>query len=1016
MQKLIIAALAAMHLGTTPSTGAAFENNDRLDPPFIDFGDCVIDRNILGSQQNASVSIRKDGVRYYPNGSLFNQDQLKTLDWISTSVITGCLNAAPGDVINLLQDGANGTYASDNYIGFKFTLTRTRAGFSPATYEYKIGSGSMIIPPRANAGSMQRVNSGTQVTLNGSGSDPDGTIESYSWSWAGGSGDPANAVLSDPNVAQPTFTDSSLDFGDESVTHVFKLTVTDDDGATGAHTVIIIINPPANAAPTANAGSGQTVVSGTQVALDGSGSSDSDGTVESYSWSRIGGTGNAGSITLAGDDTATPTFTDSSLSIGDSNATHIFELTVTDDKGTTGTDTVEITVTPPEDVEPPKITGITDIYTTTDAGVNTASVSLTASVGDNSGEVITPSFFVDDKAIPNPHVFPVGETVVKAVAEDSAGNKAEYIYSVFVIDTTPPEEPDASGVKTPDGKASVSGTAEPGSTITVTFPDETRLSMIADPSTGAFSVMSATPQKSGEITVMTRDAAGNQSPLASFQFAGDDTSPTITIDPLTGPVDGKYAAVITLSEESDDFTVGDLTLVNIDSAILSGSGTSYSVILTPEGDGEIKLLVAESTFTDLAGNANTVSNKVSITHDGTPPTIEITGAPDDLSAATTFTVDITFSEPVSGFEISDIVVSNANITNLTGSEAAYSATVVGSGLGDISIAIPANSAADDAGNGNLASNTVNVADITVERTQTLIAGYMQTRANQLVGNQPDLHGFLSGTTGRNFDLIATRGRGHFNFASDPEQMIWMRFSGSWMSDGTSKSRYAFGAIGSHQAINKNLLVGTMVQFDYLEEDTGGASVSGTGWMVGPYVVAKAPSQPLYFEGRLLYGQTHNDISPFGTYQDSFDTTRMLAQLKVAGKLEYGLTTLSPFLDASYTSDDQRSYIDSLGNAIPGQSVELGQIEIGLDFSRMFDVRSGTFEIWGGASSIWSKTSGSGFASTVTPDYEGGRARVELGINHTLSANRSFSASTFYDGIGTDGFESYGLSFGYEMSF
>ncbi|MCL3883892.1 hypothetical protein [Marivita sp. GX14005] len=98
------------------------------------------------------------------------------------------------------------------------------------------------------------------------------------------------------------------------------------------------------------------------------------------------------------------------------------------------------------------------------------------------------------------------------------------------------------------------------------------------------------------------------------------------------------------------------------------------------------------------------------------------------------------------------------------------------------------------------------------------------------------------------------------------------------------------------------------------------------------------------------------------------------------------------------------------------NIELGQIEVGTDFSRMFDVRSGTLELWGGASAIWSHTSGSGFVSTVTPDYEGGRARVELGLDHAFSTNRRFSASTFYDGIGADGFESYGLSLGYEMSF
>ena len=66
----------------------------------------------------------------------------------------------------------------------------------------------------------------------------------------------------------------------------------------------------------------------------------------------------------------------------------------------------------------------------------------------------------------------------------------------------------------------------------------------------------------------------------------------------------------------------------------------------------------------------------------------------------------------------------------------------------------------------------------------------------------------------------------------------------------------------------------MVQFDHAKDDANKAS--GSGYMVGPYFVAQVPDQPLYFEGRLLYGQTDNKISPLGTFTDSFKTERMLA--------------------------------------------------------------------------------------------------------------------------------------------
>lgn len=92
---------------------------------------------------------------------------------------------------------------------------------------------------------------------------------------------------------------------------------------------------PTNVAPTANAGADQSVQTGTLVTLNGSSSSDSDGTVASYTWTQVSGT----SVTLSGSG-ATRTFTPSSA------GTYVFGLTVTDDDGATSTqDTVSIVAT-----------------------------------------------------------------------------------------------------------------------------------------------------------------------------------------------------------------------------------------------------------------------------------------------------------------------------------------------------------------------------------------------------------------------------------------------------------------------------------------------------------------------------------------------------------------------------------------------------------------------------------------------------------------------------------------------
>ncbi|WP_157779886.1 Ig-like domain-containing protein [Celeribacter ethanolicus] len=531
-----------------------------------------------------------------------------------------------------------------------------------------------------------------------------------------------------------------------------------------------------------------------------------------------------------------------------------------------------------------------------------------------------------------------------------------------------------------------------------------------------------TPLADGQIALSVAagkftDAAGNDNTASNEVTAVyDGTPPTVTIGALSGPSAGVYTAQITLSEASTDFVVGDLTLTNA-SATLAGSGTSYTATLTPLADGQIALSVAAGKFTDAAGNDNTASNEVTAVYDGTPPTVSITDAPGTVNAMSSFTVTITFSEDVTGFDSADINATNATVSSLTGSGAVYQAQLTASGSGAVSLVVPEDVAFDAANNGNLASNTVSIADVTVEQTQELIASFMQTRANHLIRSQPGLSGFLSRQAQGGFGVNVTRGQGQFNFASNPEYPIWMQAQGSWSSDTTSESRYMFGALGTHRKVRDNLLIGMMVQFDHLSEDTGAASVDGTGWMAGPYFVAKSAQQPVFFEGRLLYGETSNTISPFGTYEDDFDTTRMLAQFKVTGEYAYGsAATLYPFFDASYVTDDQKSYVDSLGNRIPKQGISLGQIEFGLDFKREIPVATGELELWGGVSGIWSHSEGDGFASTVSPDYDGGRARIELGVNRMLSSTRQFNAATFYDGIGASGFESFGVSLGYEMQF
>lgn len=414
----------------------------------------------------------------------------------------------------------------------------------------------------------------------------------------------------------------------------------------------------------------------------------------------------------------------------------------------------------------------------------------------------------------------------------------------------------------------------------------------------------------------------------------------------------------------------------------------------------------------LSGVTNTQIVNTRVQVDTTQPTASI-GA---LTATGngTFQAAITLSEPSTDFTVGDLTVTNATAM-LTGSGSNYVANLTPQNSGTIELFIPAGVFSDAAGNLNLASNTVSSLQA-VTNTQQLIQAFQNARTNSLVANQPGLTRFLQRSGTGALEANVTRGSGYLNFASDPTLPVWFNLTGNWSSQDDFDSTYALAVLGAHRQINQNLLIGAMLQIDYAETENGASNVDGTGWLVGPYLVAKLPSQPVFFEGRVLYGQADNEISPFGTYTDDFDSERWLIQSRVTGELQRGDLTLMPLLDVSYASDDQDAYTDSLGNLIPQQDFSLTTARLGLDFSHPIAVSRGQMILTGGLSGIWSSTSGTGTAPGVAPIGDTARGRVDLGFDYQLENSSLLTANMFYDGIGESEFDSYSLSLMWQMTF
>jgi hypothetical protein len=215
---------------------------------------------------------------------------------------------------------------------FQLIVTDNRgASSAPSSVTISVTGNAL---PVANPGPPQIVASGSTVTLVGAGSsDPDGIIASYSWTQTDGSA----VAMSNPNTSTTVFT---APVASTATTLSFQLVVRDNRGAaSAAASVTISVN--ANRAPVANAGSPRTVGGAGIVQLNGTASSDPDGTVTAWSWTQIAGT----AVTMSNANTATPTFTAPAVSAVPAMLT--FSLVVTDNGGLSSTaSTVTITVNP----------------------------------------------------------------------------------------------------------------------------------------------------------------------------------------------------------------------------------------------------------------------------------------------------------------------------------------------------------------------------------------------------------------------------------------------------------------------------------------------------------------------------------------------------------------------------------------------------------------------------------------------------------------------------------------------
>ncbi|MFA9440213.1 Ig-like domain-containing protein, partial [Uliginosibacterium sp. sgz301328] len=326
-----------------------------------------------------------------------------------------------------------------------------------------------------------------------------------------------------------------------------------------------------------------------------------DGTV------TVSGTAEPGStVTVTYPDGTTSTTTaDASGNYATSSdtvqTTGVVEATATDAAGNTSAPT-DVTYT---DTGAP-LAPVVDVTANEDGGLTvsgTAEPGSTVTVTYPDGSTATTTADADGNYSVTTDV-PQTTGTVDVTATDVAGNTSEPT-EVSYTDSGAPVAPVVNVTANEDGGLTVSGTVEPGSKVTVTYPDGSTASTTAD-ADGNYSVTTTVPQTSGEVTATATDAANNISEPAVLDYT-DTGAPVAPVVNVTANEDGG----LTVSGTAEPGSTVTVTYPDNSTATTTADADgNYSVTTTvPQTDGSVT-----ATATDAANN---ISEPTSVSYEDT---------------------------------------------------------------------------------------------------------------------------------------------------------------------------------------------------------------------------------------------------------------------------------------------------------------------------------------------------------------------------------------------------------------
>ncbi len=446
------------------------------------------------------------------------------------------------------------TYAADGTYSVTLQVSDDDGDSTSLTQDITVTNGAPTASLTADISALD-------VTFDGSAStDQDGTIAAWGWDFGDGTtgtGQTANHVYAAAGTYEVT------------------LTVTDALGATGSTATSITVDA-ANQGPTA---AFTSEVQDLAVTVDAAGSTDPDGTIESYAWNF--GDGSTGTSV-----TASHTYTDA--------GTYSVTLTVTDNRGASATNTVDVTVTAPAPELPSaaftsSVNGTTATFDASGSSAPAGNIDAYEwDFGDGTaGTGVTPS-----------HIYAeAGQYTVTLTVTDNVGGEGTVSQEVLVESVSAPVASietvvtgrsiavDGSGSTSVNGDITAyewdfdDGTTATGATADHTYGDD-----------GTYTV---------QLTVT--DASG----ATSTTSAPIEISNALPAAEFTSSVNGLEATFDATASSDPDGTVTGYAWSFGDGATATGATAEHTY--AEAGDQEVSL-----TVTDNSGGTNSITRTVTV--------------------------------------------------------------------------------------------------------------------------------------------------------------------------------------------------------------------------------------------------------------------------------------------------------------------------------------------------------------------------------------------------------------------